>query len=85
MYIWGFPIQSQGNPELKKSYPSPGSIFINSLNGLTKLDILSNYKRPVMLCLALPARRKMQKLVFQSEFSMSKIIRIFLDFFFIEE
>jgi hypothetical protein len=38
-----------------------------------------------MLCLALPARRKVRKLDFQSEFSMSKIIRIFLIFFFIEE
>jgi hypothetical protein len=36
-----------------------------------------------MLCLALPPRRKVQKLDFQSEFSMSKIIRIF-QFFFIE-
>ena len=34
-----------------------------------------------MLCLALPARRKVRKLDFQSEFSMSKIIRIFLKFF----
>ena len=34
-----------------------------------------------MLCLALPARRKVRKLDFQSEFSMSKIIRIFLIFF----
>ena len=34
-----------------------------------------------MICLALPARRKVQKLDFQSEFSMSKIIRIFLNFF----
>jgi hypothetical protein len=33
-----------------------------------------------MLCLALPARRKVLKLDF-SEFSMSKIIRIFLIFF----
>ena len=33
---------------------------------------------------ALPARRKVRKLDFQSEFSMSKIIRI-SDFFFIEE
>ena len=34
-----------------------------------------------MLCLALPACHKVQKLDFQSEFSMSKIIRIFLIFF----
>ena len=34
-----------------------------------------------MLCLALPACRKVQKLDFQSEFSMSKIIRISLIFF----
>ena len=38
-----------------------------------------------MLCLALPACRKVRILDFQSEFSMSKIIRIFLNFFFIEE
>ena len=37
-----------------------------------------------MLCLALPACRKVQKMDFQSQFSMSKIIRIFLNFFFIE-
>ena len=35
-----------------------------------------------MLCLALPACRKVQKMDFQSQFSMSKIIRIFLNFFF---
>ena len=34
-----------------------------------------------MLSLALPAQRKVQKLDFQSEFSMSKIIQIFLIFF----
>ena len=34
-----------------------------------------------MLCLALPACRKVQKMDFQSQFSMSKIIRIFLNFF----
>ena len=34
-----------------------------------------------MLCLALPARGKVRKLDFQSEFSMSKIIRIYLNFF----
>ena len=48
--------------------------------GLTKLAILPDYKRPGMLCLALPARRKVQKLDFQSEFSMSKIIRILTQF-----
>ena len=55
--------------------------------GITKLAILPDYKRPGMLCLDLPARCKVQKLDFQSEFSMSKIIRIFLIFliFFIEE
>ena len=51
---------------------------------LTKLAIFPDYKRSGMLCLALPARRKVRKLDFQSEFSMSKIIRIFLNFFFIE-
>ena len=35
-----------------------------------------------MLCLALPACRKVRKMDFQSQFSMSKIIRIFLNFFF---
>ena len=34
-----------------------------------------------MLCLALPARRKVWKLDFQSEFSTSKIISISLNFF----
>ena len=36
---------------------------------LTKLAIFPDYKCPGMLCLALPARRKVQKLDFQSEFS----------------
>ena len=53
--------------------------------GLTKLAILPDYKGPGMLCLALPARSKVRKLDFQSEFSKSKIIRNFLNFFFIEE
>ena len=53
--------------------------------GLTKLAILYDYEHSWMLCLALPARRKVQKLDFQSEFSMSKIIRFSLNFFFIEE
>ena len=57
-----------------------GNPFIDS-KGLTKLAILPDYKRPGMLCLALPARRKVQKLDFQSEFSMSKIIRSSLNFF----
>ena len=38
-----------------------------------------------MFCLALPACRKVRKMDFQSQFSMSKIIRIFLNFFFTEE
>ena len=50
-------------------------------NSLTKLAILPDYKRPEILCLALQARRKVQKLDFQSEFSMSKIIPISLIFF----
>ena len=50
-----------------------------------KLAILPDYMRPGMLCLALPACCKVPKLDFQSEFSMSKIIGIFLIFFFIEE
>ena len=49
--------------------------------GLTKLAILRDYERSGMLCLALPARLKVRKLDFQSEFSISKIIRIFLNFF----
>ena len=53
--------------------------------GLTKLAILPDYKRPGMLCLALPDLRRVCKLDFQSEFSMSKIIRIFLIFFFIKK
>ena len=48
---------------------------------LPKLAILPDYKCPRMLCLPLPARRKVRKLDFQSEFSISKIIRIFLNFF----
>ena len=35
-----------------------------------------------MLCLAFPACRKVRKMDFQSQFSMSKIIRTFLNFFF---
>ena len=56
--------------------------FGNPIFQNTKLAIFRDYKRPGMLCLALPAQRKVQKLDFQSEFSMSKIIRIFLNFFF---
>ena len=37
---------------------------------------VSHLPRLGMLCLALPARRKVQKLDFQSEFSMSKIISL---------
>ena len=47
--------------------------------------IILDYKRTGMLCLALPACPKVLKLDFQSEFSISKIIRIFLNFFFIAE
>ena len=49
---------------------------------LTKLAIFPDYKRPGMLCLALPAPCKVRKLDFQNEFLMSKIIRISLIFFF---
>ena len=45
--------------------------------GLTKLAILPDYKCPGLICLALPARRKVRKLDFQSEFSKSKSFRIF--------
>ena len=41
----------------------------------------SSLMRPRMLCLALPPSRKVPKLDFQCEFSMSKIIWIFLIFF----
>ena len=47
----------------------------------TKLAIILDYKRPGMICLTLPAHRKVLKLDFQSEFSISKIIRIFMIFF----
>ena len=40
----------------------------NFSNGLTKLAILPDYKCPGMLCLALPALRKVRKLDFQREF-----------------
>ena len=46
-----------------------------------KLAILLDYMHLRMLCLALPPCRIVQKLDFQSEFSMSKIIRNFLIFF----
>ena len=39
-------------------------------------SIFQNFPNYKMLCLALPALHKMQKLDFQSEFSMSKIIQI---------
>ena len=47
----------------------------------TKIGVSFDYKHPRMLFLALPPRRKVQKLDFQREFSMSKIIWIFLIFF----
>jgi hypothetical protein len=52
---------------------------------LTKLAILSDFKHPQMLCLALQPHQKVPKLDFQSEFSMPKIIRIILYLFFIEK
>ena len=52
----------------------------NFSNGLTKLAILPDYKLPGMLCLALLAHTKVQKVVFQSEFYISKIIRMLLIF-----
>ena len=45
-----------------------------------KLAILLDYKHPRMLFLALPPHGKVRKLDIQSEFSMSKIIRIFCSF-----
>ena len=36
--------------------------------------IILDYKRPMMLCLALPAHRKVLKLDFQSEFSIAEIL-----------
>ena len=56
----------------------------NFSKGLTKSAILPNFKRPRMLCLGLPPHREVPKLDFQSGFSMSKIIKILLNFF-IEE
>ena len=50
-----------------------------------KLAMLLDYKYPKMLYLALPPRLNVQKLDFQSEFSMSKNIQIFLKKIFIEE
>ena len=50
--------------------------------GLKKLAIFPDYRHPGLICLALPACRKVRKMDFQSQFSMSKIIRIFLNFFF---
>ena len=44
------------------------------------LAILWDYERTGILCLALPARCKVRKLDFQSEFSMTKIIEDFLNF-----
>ena len=49
--------------------------------GLMKLAILADYKHPKVLFWDLPPHRKVQKLDFQSEFSMSNIIKIFLVFF----
>ena len=56
-----------------RSYTFGNPIF---LKGLTKLATLPDYKRPTMLCLALPARCEVPKLELQSEFSISKIILI---------
>ena len=53
----------------------------NFSKGLTKLAVILDYKHPGTIFLALPAHRKVLKLDFQSEFYMSKIIRIFLIFF----
>ena len=52
--------------------------------GLTKLAILQDYECSGMLCLALPARRKVRKLNFQSKFSIKNHPNL-SDFFFIEE
>ena len=48
--------------------------------GLTKMAILLDCKHPGMLCLALRAQRKVQKLDFQSAFSTSKNVRISLNY-----
>ena len=45
--------------------------------GLTKLAKILDFKRTGMLCLALPARRIVPRLDFQSEFSMSKSFDFF--------
>ena len=49
--------------------------------GLIELAILPNYRHPWMLCIALQPCQKVLKADFQSQFSMSKIILIFLIFF----
>ena len=55
-----------GNPIFRRSY---------------KICHPPDNQRPEMLCQAQPRFHEMPKLDFQSEFSMSKIIRIFLIFF----
>jgi hypothetical protein len=69
-------------PGAKNQHRWRGQVInVSFSKGLTKLAIILDYKRPGMLCLALPARPKVLKLDFQSKFSMSKFIRIFLIFF----
>ena len=46
-----------------------------------RVAIILHYKCPGIICLALPARCKVLKLDFQSNYSMSKINRIFLFIF----
>ena len=60
--------------------PTQGELYTES-NTFSNPIFIPDYMCPGMLCLALSARRKVWKLDFQSEFSMSKIIRIFLIFF----
>jgi hypothetical protein len=52
----------------------------NFSKGLTKSAILPDFKCPRMLCLGLPPHREVPKLDFESGFSMSKFIKIFLIF-----
>ena len=52
----------------------------NFSKGLTKSAILTDYKRPRMLCLVLLLRGNLRKLDFQSEFFTSKIIQTSLIF-----
>ena len=63
-----------------KVFDVESNTFCNTIHskGLKKLAILLDHKRPWMLCLALRPHQKVPKSDLQNEFSMSKIIQIFL-------